>query len=144
MLLKSDYCGLSFSTIIQKMFETNSDFLSARKSQFLFFKSFRLVLKKNSFWQGDWSSVCYSSRFWDFLDFSSFPKILNLKSFYKYTLFITNNRASFHLWWKGNLVKHQKVPQYYFHDCLKNSILLFVLLSTPPIVIFRLEFSSSF
>ena len=33
-----------------------------------------------------------------------------------YILFITNNCASFHLWWKENLVKHQKVLQYYFHD----------------------------
>ena len=34
-----------------------------------------------------------------------------------HTLFITNNRASFHLWWKENLIKHQKVPQHYFYDC---------------------------
>ena len=32
------------------------------------------------------------------------------------TFFVTNNRASFHLGWKENLVKQQKVPQYYFHD----------------------------
>ena len=32
-------------------------------------------------------------------------------------MFITNNRASFHLWWKENLVKHQKVSKYYNHDC---------------------------
>ena len=25
-----------------------------------------------------------------------------------YTVFITNNHAVFHLWWKENLVKHQK------------------------------------
>ena len=34
-----------------------------------------------------------------------------------YTFFITNIRASFHLWWKENLVKHQNVPQYYCNDC---------------------------
>ena len=34
-----------------------------------------------------------------------------------YTMFITYNRALFHLWWKENLVKHQKVTKYYAHDC---------------------------
>ena len=28
-------------------------------------------------------------------------------------MFITNNHASFHLWSKDNLVKHQKVSKYY-------------------------------
>ena len=32
-------------------------------------------------------------------------------------MFISNNRASFHLWWKENLVKHQKVSKYYENDC---------------------------
>ena len=35
----------------------------------------------------------------------------------KYTMFITNNRTSFHLWWKENLVKHWKVSKYYETDC---------------------------
>ena len=30
-----------------------------------------------------------------------------------YTMFISNNRSSFHLWWKENLVKHRKVSKYY-------------------------------
>ena len=30
-----------------------------------------------------------------------------------YTMFITNNCTLFHLWWKENLVKHQKVSKYY-------------------------------
>ena len=30
---------------------------------------------------------------------------------------ITKNRASFHLWRKENLVKHQKVSKYYKNDC---------------------------
>ena len=34
-----------------------------------------------------------------------------------YTMFISNNRASFHLWWKKNLVKHKKVSEYYENDC---------------------------
>ena len=32
-------------------------------------------------------------------------------------MFITNNHASFHLWGKENLVKHQKVSIYYEQDC---------------------------
>ena len=34
-----------------------------------------------------------------------------------YSIFITNNHGSFHLWWKENLVKYQKVSKYYVHDC---------------------------
>ena len=34
-----------------------------------------------------------------------------------YTMFITNNHGSFHLWWKENLVKHQKVSKYCGQDC---------------------------
>ena len=32
-------------------------------------------------------------------------------------MLITNNRAPFHLWWKENLVKHQKISKYYENDC---------------------------
>ena len=42
----------------------------------------------------------------------------------------TKNHASFHLCWKENLVKHQKLSKYYENDCLKNFLLLF----TAPIV----------
>ena len=34
-----------------------------------------------------------------------------------YTMFITNNHASLHLWWKEILVKYQKISKYYVHDC---------------------------
>ena len=34
-----------------------------------------------------------------------------------YTMFISNNRASFQFWRKENLVKHQRVSQYYENDC---------------------------
>ena len=34
-----------------------------------------------------------------------------------YTIFITNNHNSFHLWWKKNLVKNQKISKYYGQDC---------------------------
>ena len=36
---------------------------------------------------------------------------------YIYTMFITNNHISFHLWLKKNFVKHQKVSKYYDQDC---------------------------
>ena len=36
-------------------------------------------------------------------------------------MFITNNNTSFHLWWKENLVKNQKVFKYYVHDCRTNT-----------------------
>ena len=39
-----------------------------------------------------------------------------------YTMFISNNRASFHLWWKKNLVIHQKVLKYYENDCILVSL----------------------
>ena len=34
-----------------------------------------------------------------------------------YTMFVSNNHALFHLWWKENLVKHQKVSKYYENGC---------------------------
>ena len=33
-----------------------------------------------------------------------------------YTMFVTNNHASFQLLWNENVVKHQKVSKYYTHD----------------------------
>ena len=53
---------------------------------------------------------------------------------YAYTIFITNNHASFHLWWKENLVKYQKVSEYYVRDCLQNFLLLFMFLLKAKIV----------
>ena len=32
-------------------------------------------------------------------------------------MFITNTHDSFHLWWKENLGRHQKVSKYYDQDC---------------------------
>ena len=32
-------------------------------------------------------------------------------------MFISNNRPSFHLWWKKNLVKHRNISRYYETDC---------------------------
>ena len=39
-----------------------------------------------------------------------------------YTIFIINNHNSFHLWWKENLVKHQKVSKYYDWDCSNKNV----------------------
>ena len=51
-----------------------------------------------------------------------------------YTMFITNNHASFHLWGKEYLVKYQKVSKHYVQDCLQNFLLLFMILFTASIV----------
>ena len=48
-------------------------------------------------------------------------------------MFISNNCASFHLWGKGNLLKHEKVSKYYESGCMKNLLLLFMFLLTAPI-----------
>ena len=49
-------------------------------------------------------------------------------------MFITNNHASFHLWWKENLLNHQKVSKYYEHGCLQNLLSLFMSLLTALVV----------
>ena len=49
-------------------------------------------------------------------------------------MFITNDCASFRLYWKESLVKHQKVIKYYENDCLKNFILPFMSLLTVSVV----------
>ena len=48
--------------------------------------------------------------------------------------FIANNQASFHLWWKENLLNNQKVSEYYEHGSLQNFILFFMSLLTPSVV----------
>ena len=51
-----------------------------------------------------------------------------------YTMFISNNRASFHLWGNEKLVKHQKVSKYYENDYLQNFLLHFMFLLTATFV----------
>ena len=48
--------------------------------------------------------------------------------------FITNNHASFPLWWKESLLKHQKVSKYYKFDCLQVFLLFFMFSFTALIV----------
>ena len=38
-------------------------------------------------------------------------------------MLISNNCTSFLLWWKENLVKHQRVSKHYGNDCLQNFLL---------------------
>ena len=47
-----------------------------------------------------------------------------------YTILISNNRPSFHLWWKENLEKLQQVSKYYGKDCPQ--IVLLLLMSLLP------------
>ena len=73
--------------------------------------------------------------FW-YLLISKDPKsevVRQLVRQFVYTMFISHNRASFHLRWKENLVEHQKVSKYYENDCLQNFLFLFMSLLTAPI-----------
>ena len=45
-----------------------------------------------------------------------------------YTILVSNNRQSFHLWWKENLGKLQQVSKYYERDCLQIFLLLLMSL----------------
>ena len=74
----------------------------------MFFKGFLLVLAKYLFWRGYWALGYYSREFRDLTREST--RIYHV-------LFISNSRTSFHLWWRENLVKHQKIPKYYVNDC---------------------------
>ena len=57
---------------------------------------------------------------------------------------ITNSKASFHLWEKEKLMKHQKFSKYYDYGCLQNFLLHFMSLLTVPTVKFWLEFTLCF
>ena len=76
---------------------------------FLFFGGFLLVLTKLSFLWADCAPGYYSIEFRRFLR--------QLMRQLVYTMFISNNRPSLHLWLKENLVKHRKVWKYYETDC---------------------------
>ena len=45
-----------------------------------------------------------------------------------YAVFISNNCASLHFWWKKNLVKYQKVSKYFENDRLQKFLMLFMYL----------------
>ena len=68
-----------------------------------------------------------------------------------YTIFITNNHASFHSRWKENLVKYQKVSKYYENDysfviglffhicfCFESLAVLFRVMNSEILTIFKM------
>ena len=76
---------------------------SALREKFnLFLRSFLLVLTMFSFWQEDWARGYV---LWSFITFKS------LGNLWGNSYIPSNNRASFPLWWKENLVKHFKKSQ---------------------------------
>ena len=89
-------------------------------------------------------------KFWDSSNISWFPKILSLKSLgnlwvhssslviisnaiISNVMFSNNDRTSFHLWWKENLVKDQTFSKHYamiffnFFVLIFMSLLLFLI-----------------
>ena len=121
-----------------------------RKVQFPFFKSLFLALAKFLFWKEDWKLGCNYMKFWDSSNISWFPKILSLKSLgnlwvhssslviisnaiISNVMFSNNDRTSFHLWWKENLVKDQTFSKHYamiffnFFFLIFMSLLLFLI-----------------
>ena len=147
-------CISGDATIIDKAFETNSSFhvrqRNTGKVQFLFFRSFLLVLAKVSVWEEDWELGYNSMEFWEFPDFSKFPKFQNLRSF-------GSSWGNFYLPYLllimtlFSLVVNRKfcamVSQYYDHDCLKNFLFFYVFINSSNCqraVIFWLDFTLSF
>ena len=45
-----------------------------------------------------------------------------------YTMFVSNNRASLHLWRMKILLKHQRVSKYYGRGCPQQFLLHFIYL----------------
>ena len=75
--------------------------------------------------------------FWYFLIFLIIWYVLSRSATREATRiyqFITNNHASFHFWWKKNLVSNQKLPKHYDHGCLQSFLLLFLSSLTVSIV----------
>ena len=101
------------------------------------FQEFFARLTKFSFSQEDWALGYHSTKFRDFPNISQGPKSEDVPqpvTKLVYIMFTSNTCASFHLRWKENLVKHQRVWKYYENDCLQNFLLLFISLLTAPIV----------
>ena len=108
---------------------------------FIFQKIFASIDKIFSSGEGGVNERC-AIILWRFDIFVLFPNFLRSEvlSFsathetIRICQFIINKHASFHLWWKKNLLNHQKVSKYYEHDCLQNFVLLFMSLLTTFIV----------
>ena len=70
---------------------------------------FLLASVKFLLWGRDWALGCNYIKFWDFQTFPNLLKSQVVRHLLRQivdTLFITNNRAPFHLWWKENLLRH--------------------------------------
>ena len=65
-----------------------------------------------------WFCIIILCSFYIFLNFLGFPSLKLFDNWWSswYIPVITNNHASFHLWWKENLLKHRKVSGYYELD----------------------------
>ena len=125
-------------TIMDKAFETNSSFHvkqdTTGKFQFPFFQEFFASIGKSSILGGGLSARVQIS--WHFL-ISWRPMscaVRHLVTQLVYTMFITINHASFHLWLKKNLVKHKKVSKFFDHDYLQNFVSLFMISLTASFV----------
>ena len=124
--------------IMDKAFKTSSSFRvkqdTTGKFQFPFFQEFFC-----QYWQrfhlGGWTQ----RRGTDFLTFlnllaSMSSAVRHLVTQLVYSMFITINHASFHLWLKRNLVKHKKVFKFFDHDYLQNFVSLFMISLTASFV----------
>ena len=61
-----------------------------------------------------------SLQIWDFPNISVFLKILSVKSFGNspaHQVCYNRYQVSFYLWLIGSVLKHCKIPKYYFQDC---------------------------
>ena len=101
---------------------------SALQERFNFSFSRVFWLTKFLIWQGEWALILWV---WGtLLIFSNFLRQLVRQ--FVYTMLISHNRASFHLYWKESSVKHQKVSKYYAIDC-SYRIVLSLLTSLLPL-----------
>ena len=132
MKIRSHRYDINRPTILTKSLRLTLVFMCAlrEKFNFCFSRDFLLVLTKFSFWQQDWALGYHSMKFRHFPNISWFPKILSLKLFANSwgnswgTMFISNNRTSFPLSWKENLVKHREVSKYYENNCRSRNLFL--------------------
>ena len=93
------------------------------KFNFYFSKAFCWYWRGFPFWgRGSW---VLSAILWGFDIFLVFRNLLRswvLRRWVtpeatQHVMFISNNCASFHVWWTENLLKHQKVSKYYENSC---------------------------
>ena len=117
-------CILS-ATVIRRVLGAGSGFRVGWGSalwgefNFCFPGDFYWCWRNSRFWGGGaWRRAIAVWSFEVFLIFPNFPRSSPLgRSATGIYQFITNNDASFHLWWKKNLLNYQKVSKYYEYTC---------------------------